>query len=167
MQVKSFDKCMAFHGNFSTLSKKNHGKTKIYKEHSPMVTFYNFSTKYTHKSLETASSIYHVWIIFRKTNISYPLIRTRMSAYQGVRNLSLGKCCVRTRGIIPTWILESSKKCGFELTTSFTFWKKATDYYKNELMLARNELFRKKLAGFGKLAVTQKAPTDVSHLFTW
>ena len=90
-----------------------------------------------------------------------------MSAYQGVRNLSLGKCCVRTRGIIPTWILESSKKCGFELTTSFTFWKKATDYYKNELMLARNELFRKKLAGFGKLAVTQKAPTDVSHLFTW
>ena len=83
MQVKSFDKCMAFHGNFSTLSKKNHGKTKIYKEHSPMVTFYNFSTKYTHKSLETASSIYHVRIIFRKTNISYPLIRTRMSAIKG------------------------------------------------------------------------------------
>ena len=25
--------------------------------------------------------------IFRKTNISYPLIRTRMCAYQGVRNV--------------------------------------------------------------------------------
>ena len=39
MQVNSFDKCMAFHGNFSTLSKKNHGKTKRNKEHSPMITF--------------------------------------------------------------------------------------------------------------------------------
>ena len=34
------------------------------------------------------SSIQYVGKIFRKTNISYPLIRTRMCAYQGVRNVS-------------------------------------------------------------------------------
>ena len=35
--------------------------------------------------------------IFQKTNISYPLIRTRTCAYQGVINLSFfGKFCLRT-----------------------------------------------------------------------
>ena len=29
--------------------------------------------------------------IFRKTNISYPLIRTRMCTYQGVRNVQFSK----------------------------------------------------------------------------
>ena len=33
-------------------------------------------------------SIYHLRKIFRKTNISYPLIGTRKCEYQGVRNLS-------------------------------------------------------------------------------
>ena len=31
--------------------------------------------------------------IFRKTNISYPLIRTRTCAYQGVRNVSFSENC--------------------------------------------------------------------------
>ena len=37
------------------------------------------------------SSIQYVLKIFRKTNISYPLIRTRSWAYQGVRNVSFSE----------------------------------------------------------------------------
>ena len=37
------------------------------------------------------SSIKYVHKIFRKTNISNPLIRTRTCAYQGVRNVSFSK----------------------------------------------------------------------------
>ena len=37
------------------------------------------------------SFIYYVHKIFQKTNISYPLIRTRTSAYQGVRNVSFSE----------------------------------------------------------------------------
>ena len=35
--------------------------------------------------------IYYVRKIFRKTNISYPLIRTRTCTYQGVRNVSFSE----------------------------------------------------------------------------
>ena len=37
------------------------------------------------------SSISYVRKIFRKTNISYPLIRTRSCAYQEVRNVSFSE----------------------------------------------------------------------------
>ena len=37
------------------------------------------------------SSIKYVHKIFRKTNISNPLIRTRTCAYQGVRNVSFSE----------------------------------------------------------------------------
>ena len=37
------------------------------------------------------SFIYYVCRIFRKTNISYPLIRTRTCVYQGVRNFSFSE----------------------------------------------------------------------------
>ena len=37
------------------------------------------------------SSIKYVRNIFRKTNISNPLIRTRACAYQGVRNVSFSE----------------------------------------------------------------------------
>ena len=37
------------------------------------------------------SSIYYVRKISQKTNISYPLIRTRTCAIQGVRNASFSK----------------------------------------------------------------------------
>ena len=36
-------------------------------------------------------SIYYLRQIFQKTNISYLLIRTRTSAYQGVRNVSFSE----------------------------------------------------------------------------
>ena len=40
--------------------------------------------------------------IFRKTNISYPLTRTRTCAYQEVRNVSFfGKFCVPTKWMTP------------------------------------------------------------------
>ena len=38
------------------------------------------------------SSIKYVSKIFQKTNISYPLIRTRTCAYNGVRNNSFSEC---------------------------------------------------------------------------
>ena len=38
--------------------------------------------------ISKVSFIQYVRRIFRKTNISYPLIRTRTCAYQGVRNVS-------------------------------------------------------------------------------
>ena len=47
------------------------------------------------------SSIQYVRKIFRKSNISDPLIRTRTCAYQGVRNVNFGKFCVRTKWMIP------------------------------------------------------------------
>ena len=37
------------------------------------------------------SSMYYVRKIFRKTNISYPLIRTPSCTYQGVRNVSFSE----------------------------------------------------------------------------
>ena len=37
------------------------------------------------------SSIKYVCKIFRKTNVSNPLIRTRTCAYQGVRNVSFSE----------------------------------------------------------------------------
>ena len=40
------------------------------------------------------SSTKYVGKIIRKTNISYPLIRTRMCAYQGVRNVSFSEIFV-------------------------------------------------------------------------
>ena len=35
--------------------------------------------------------MYYIRKIFRKTNISYPLIRTRTCAYQGVRNVGFSE----------------------------------------------------------------------------
>ena len=59
----------------------------------------------------------HIFVLFRiinlctyvkfseKTNISYHLIRTRTSAYQGVKNVSfLGKFCIRKKWMIPNVI---------------------------------------------------------------
>ena len=37
------------------------------------------------------SFIYYVRKLFRKSNISYPLIRTRMCAYQGVGNVTFSE----------------------------------------------------------------------------
>ena len=42
-------------------------------------------------SVVYGSFIYYVRKIFRKTNISYPLIRTRTCEYQGVRNVSFSE----------------------------------------------------------------------------
>ena len=51
--------------------------------------------KYAHvkmaKLYGMGSSIQYARKIFRKTNISYPLIRTRTCPYQGVRNVSFSK----------------------------------------------------------------------------
>ena len=44
--------------------------------------------------------------IFRKTNISYPLIRTPTCPYQGVRNVGFSEFCVRTKWMIPYKILQ-------------------------------------------------------------
>ena len=48
--------------------------------------FGNFQYSATQKYCGT--SIQHIRSIFRKINLSYPLIRTLMCAYQGVRNVS-------------------------------------------------------------------------------
>ena len=44
-----------------------------------------------HYSIRQGPSIKYVRKMFRKTNISNPLIRTRTCAYQGVRNVSFSK----------------------------------------------------------------------------
>ena len=49
-------------------------------------------------TVSSVSSEQGIRKIFRKTNISYPLIRTRTCAYQGIRNVSFsGKRCVQTK----------------------------------------------------------------------
>ena len=41
--------------------------------------------------VNTMDIIHYIRNIFRKTNISYPQIRTRTYAYQGVRNISFSE----------------------------------------------------------------------------
>ena len=70
-------------------------------------------------------SIYYVPKIFRKTNISYPLIRTRTGAYQGVGNVGFSE---NFAYVLNGWTLsnaqETTKKC-FSILLSFSFlWKK-------------------------------------------
>ena len=48
------------------------------------------ATKAKHQTLK-GLSIWHVRKIFRKTDISDPLIRTRTCAYQGIRNVSFSE----------------------------------------------------------------------------
>ena len=54
--------------------------------------------------------------IFRKTNISYPLIRRRKYMYQEVRNVRLRKFCVRTKWIISS-MFKGFQNCIFILKT--------------------------------------------------
>ena len=70
------------------------------------------------------SSIQYVPKVFRKTNISNPLIRTRTCAYQRVRNVSFfRKFCVRTRWLAPLKLGELTymKNRGFPSTCQCLF----------------------------------------------
>ena len=51
----------------------------------------NLGTKESFRNSSTGLLISYVRKIFRKTNISYPLIRTHTYAYQGVRNFSFSE----------------------------------------------------------------------------
>ena len=65
-------------------------------------------TYYPSRLTTKGSFIYYVLKFFRKTNISYSLIRTRSCAYQGVRNISFSK---NFAYVLNKWSLISSKKC--------------------------------------------------------
>ena len=61
-----------------------------------MVSFVSSSTWIVVTPME--SLIQYVRKVFRKTDISYPLIRTREYLYQGLRNVIFsGKFCIRTK----------------------------------------------------------------------
>ena len=53
-----------------------------------LIFFMHFVKNFFFMTSTLGSSIQHVHKIFRKTNIYYPLIRTRTCAYQRVRNVS-------------------------------------------------------------------------------
>ena len=60
-----------------------------------------FFSRFT--EVNKGSFIEYIRKIFRKTNISYPLVHKRTAAYQGVRDVSFsefGKICVRIRRIV-------------------------------------------------------------------
>ena len=59
-----------------------------------VLTFYQFESREVMMSISAqARGLYlkYVHKIFHKTNISYPLIRARTCAYQGVRNVKFSK----------------------------------------------------------------------------
>ena len=59
-------------------------------------------------SAKGSSSIWYIRKIFRKTNISYPLIRTHTCTYPGVRNVSfLVYFCIRNKWMIPNQIIHA------------------------------------------------------------
>ena len=56
------------------------------------ILFREMAEAAVYESLQSKGSfIWQVCKIFRKTNISYPLIRTRTCVYQGVRNVSFSE----------------------------------------------------------------------------
>ena len=59
----------------------------ISQSHYVYITHYKFPSRYL-QFQNQGPSIKYVDKIFRKTNISNPLIRTRTCAYQGVANVS-------------------------------------------------------------------------------
>ena len=65
----------------------------------------NMYKKKNFRSLDKGSLIYYVRKIFRKTNISYTLIRTHLCAYQGVRNVSFSE---NFANVINEWSLKNS-----------------------------------------------------------
>ena len=62
--------------------------------------------------VSTDSSIKYVSKIFRKANISNPLIRTRTCAYQGIRNVSFRK-------ILRTYLMDGPHIGGVNLMKAY------------------------------------------------
>ena len=67
--------------------------------------YFRIQTSFTHFRTISNHQFTTYVKISEKTNISYHLIRTRTSAYQGVKSVSfLGKFCIRKKWMIPNVI---------------------------------------------------------------
>ena len=103
------------------LSQERKELSKWNKKHSYLFHNYSFRhTKLTSKNVadttfnnwekmeRTASCVYYVCTVFRKTNIWNPPIRTRSCSYQGVRNVSFSE---NFAYVLNGWSVTNMRPC--------------------------------------------------------